>query len=80
MNGTVKAAPAFISASEAYQETELRRRLGVGREAIREARRRGLVPRKIGKRLMYHGQDVLDFIAAAPAAAEPAERPPAAKE
>jgi len=71
-----KRAPGVISAAEAYRGDELMRRLGVGRQALVEMRRRGLTARKIGKRLLFHGQDVLDFISEA----EPAERPSAAKE
>ena len=55
--------PGVIRADEAYTLDELANRLGLGRAAIREARRRGLPIRTVGRRRFILGSDVLAFIA-----------------
>jgi len=54
-----------ISADGMYTLAEIRRRLGLGIYAMREARRQGLPVRKIGRRSYVLGRDVLDYAAGA---------------
>lgn len=50
-----------ISADSMYTLSEIRARLGLGTYALREARRRGLPVRKIGRRSYVLGKDILNF-------------------
>lgn len=52
-----------ISANGMYTLAEIRARLGLGSYALREARRRGLPVRKIGRRSYVLGKDILAFAA-----------------
>ena len=56
-------AAGEISADGMYTLAEIRARLGLGTYALREARRRGLPVRKIGRRSYVLGKDILDFAA-----------------
>ncbi len=55
------AAAGEISADGMYTLSEIRVRLGLGTYALREARRRGLPVRKIGRRCYVLGKDLLDY-------------------
>ncbi|HBO43750.1 MAG TPA: hypothetical protein DD670_07430 [Planctomycetaceae bacterium] len=52
-----------IRSDALYTLDEIRRRLGLGSHAVREARRRGLPVRKIGRKCFVLGRDILDFAA-----------------
>ena len=52
-----------IRADGMYTLAEIRARLGLGPYALREARRRGLPVRKIGRRSYVLGKDILAFAA-----------------
>lgn len=58
-------APApggVISANAAYSLNQVQARLGLGTAALRTARRKGLIVRRIGRRSFVMGRDLLDFI------------------
>ncbi len=66
MSGSQKqpgAVSGEISADGMYTLAEIRARLGLGRYALREARRHGLPVRKIGRRSYVLGKDILAFAA-----------------
>ncbi len=52
-----------IHADGMYTLAEIRARLGLGTYALREARRHGLLVRKIGRRSYVLGKDILAFAA-----------------
>lgn len=56
------ASPGVIRTDESYTLSELRRRLGLNDEALRQARRRGLKARKVGRRKYYLGSEVIAFL------------------
>ncbi|MFZ1933322.1 MAG: hypothetical protein WCB27_01345 [Thermoguttaceae bacterium] len=55
-----------IHADGMYTLAEIRARLGLGTYALRQARRRGLSVRKIGRRSYVLGKDILAFAAGDP--------------
>lgn len=58
-------APApggVISANAAYSLDQVKARLGLGTAALRTARRKGLIVRRVGRRSFVMGRDLLDFI------------------
>ncbi len=56
-------APGTIDGNAAYTIVEARARMGWGVAALRKARERGLLIRRIGKRSFILGTDILSFIA-----------------
>jgi len=60
------AAAGVISCHELYRLPELQKRLGLGKHAIRQARRAGLKIRRVGTRSYVLGKDVLDWIEGQP--------------
>lgn len=54
----------FVSASEIYTAAELQKRLGLGRDALRAARRRGLPVKRLGKISLIAGKDLIEFVSA----------------
>jgi len=60
---TNRQAPGgVISADHAYSLEQVRDRLGLGTAALRTARRKGLIVRRIGRRSFVLGRDLLDFL------------------
>jgi hypothetical protein len=59
-------APGEILAGAAYTLPELRRRLGLGKAALRQARRSGLKIRRVGIRSFVLGSDVLEWLQSQP--------------
>ena len=55
--------PGLIDARQAYRLDEVQARLGFGRHAMTEARRKGLIVRAVGKRRFCLGSDIIAFIA-----------------
>ena len=53
--------PGEIHAHSLYTLDELDSRLGLGKTALREARRQGLKVKLIGRRGYVRGQDLLDW-------------------
>jgi len=51
-----------ISADHAYSLEQVKSRLGLGTAAIRTARRKGLIVRKIGRRSFVMGRDLLQYL------------------
>ncbi len=54
--------PGEITRDAAYTLDELNARLGVGKGALRQARRQGLAVRRIGRRSYVLGKDVIDWL------------------
>jgi hypothetical protein len=50
-----------INADSLYTLDEIRDRLGLGKSALRTARREGLVIKRIGRRAYVHGGDLIDW-------------------
>jgi hypothetical protein len=50
-----------ICAGSIYPIAELEQRLGLGKAALRKARREGLLVRRIGRRSFVFGDDVIDY-------------------
>ncbi len=58
-----QSAPGgVISADAAYSLEQVKFRLGLGTAALRTARRKGLVVRRIGRRSFVMGRDLLEFL------------------
>ena len=53
--------PGEITAAALYTLSEINRRLGLGKKALREARRQGLVVKRIGRRGYVRGADLIDW-------------------
>lgn len=51
-----------ISANGCYTEAEFQRLTGLGKTAIRAARRRGLIVRRVGRNNFILGRDWHDFL------------------
>lgn len=62
MAGKNTAVPGQIDEGSLYTLDEIKRRLGLGDWALRTARRRGLVVRRIGTRGYVLGKDMIEFI------------------
>ena len=60
--------PGTIRTDEVYRLDELKRRLGLNDDALRKARRAGLRARKVGRRKLYIGQEVVEFLRQCPEA------------
>lgn len=64
--GTGATSPAdssgAISSYEIYTLDEIDRRLGLGKTALRTARRRGLQVRRIGRKAFVLGRDLIDYL------------------
>jgi hypothetical protein len=45
-----------------YTLAEIKARLGLGYYSLKEARKKGLITRKIGRRSYVLGKDLLDFV------------------
>ncbi|MCO6454082.1 MAG: hypothetical protein J5I93_02100 [Pirellulaceae bacterium] len=58
-----KPARGIIRRGEVYPLAEVYRRLGVGAATLREARKRGLKIRRIGRNSFVLGDDVCDYLA-----------------
>lgn len=56
------AHPGVISLNSAYRLDEAKRRLGMSEHAMRQARRRGLKVRYVGRRGYLLGRDWLAFL------------------
>jgi len=56
------APGGVISADAAYSLEQLRDRLGLGTAALRTARRKGLIVRRIGRRSFVMGRDLLQYL------------------
>lgn len=59
-------APGEILAGAAYTLPELRRRFGLGKAALRQARSSGLKIRRVGIRSFVLGSDVLEWLQTQP--------------
>lgn len=55
-------SPGRISADELYTLPEIQTRLGLGKRALRTARRRGLTVRRIGRRSYVLGRDLMQYV------------------
>lgn len=51
-----------INQGEIYTLKEIKARLGLGKYALNQARERGLIVRRIGKRVFVTGEDVANFL------------------
>lgn len=51
-----------VSADSLYTLAEIQKRLKLGDHALRQARRRGLKVRRIGRRAYLLGRDIIEFI------------------
>lgn len=51
-----------ISVDHAYSLEQVRDRLGLGTAALRTARRKGLIVRRIGRRSFVMGRDLLQYL------------------
>jgi hypothetical protein len=58
--------PGEIREGSAYRLDELKRRLGLNDDALRKARRKGLRARKVGRRKLYIGSEVIAFLKGCP--------------
>ena len=54
--------PGAIVRGELYTLQELKQRLKLGTHALRQARRQGLLVRKMGRRCYVLGEDVISFV------------------
>ncbi len=54
--------PGVISADCAYDLAQVKNRLGLGPAAIRTARRKGLIVRRIGRKSFVMGRDILTYL------------------
>ena len=54
--------PGVILADAAYSLAQVKERIGLGTAAIRTARRKGLIVRRIGRRTFVMGRDLLAYI------------------
>lgn len=54
--------PGEITGDAVYTLDELNARLGLGKGALRQARRQGLKVRRIGRRSYVMGRDVIDWM------------------
>ena len=54
--------PGVIKADELYTFPEFKKRTGLGQAAIREAKKRGLVVRQIGRNKYVLGADIIEFV------------------
>ena len=59
---TFPDVPGVIVADELYTLQEFQRRMRLGAAATRQARRQGLILRKIGRRKYLLGRDILDWL------------------
>ena len=59
---TATREPGEISADRLYTLQEIENRLGLGRAAMRTARRQGLRVRRIGRRGYVLGRDMIDYV------------------
>ena len=53
--------PGVIDANSLYTLDEVHQRLGLGKAALRTARRQGLVVKRIGRRGYVRGSDLLSW-------------------
>lgn len=60
-----KRTSGVIQAEALYTLPEIKARLGLGRDALRTARGKGLIVRKIGVREFILGRDVMNYVEAA---------------
>jgi len=60
-----------VRADGIYTLVEIEKRLGLGRAALRTARRRGLKVRRAGRRDLILGRDLLNYLGAAPVVETP---------
>lgn len=58
-----RASDGHIVADALYTLAEIESRLGLGVAAMRQARRKGLVVRRIGKRGFVLGRDLIEYVA-----------------
>lgn len=61
-NATAEPAGA-VTRDEVLSLAEFSKRTGMGPAAIRNASRRGLIVRRVGKRSFILGRDFLDYVA-----------------
>ena len=54
--------PGVIRADCAYDLSQVRTRLGLGTAAIRTARRKGLVVRRVGRKSFILGRDIIAYL------------------
>jgi hypothetical protein len=59
---TPPAPGGVISANAAYSLDQVKQRLGLGTAALRTARRKGLLVRRVGSRSFILGRDLLDYL------------------
>lgn len=59
---TATANDGRISSGELYTIEDAMRRLGWGIGALRSARRKGLITKRIGKRTYVSGADIIEFV------------------
>ena len=51
-----------ISANAAYSLDQVKARLGLGTAALRTARRKGLIVRRVGRKSFVLGKDLLNYL------------------
>ena len=59
----ISRAPSTVSVHEVYALDEFKRRTGLDKAAIRQARRKGLKVVKVGRRSFVIGQDFATYLA-----------------
>lgn len=59
---TPPAPGGVISANAAYSLEQVKARLGLGTAALRTARRKGLLVRRVGRRSFVLGKDLLAYL------------------
>ncbi|MDX1945217.1 MAG: hypothetical protein SFU86_07410 [Pirellulaceae bacterium] len=59
-------SPGVIRPEEIYEVRELRRRMGLGDHAYREARAAGLRVRRLGRKIFVLGEDFIAFVKSRP--------------
>lgn len=57
-----KQEPGEIRGDCAYDLQQVKNRLGLGTAAIRTARRKGLIVRKVGRKSFILGADILEYL------------------
>jgi hypothetical protein len=63
---TQPTAPGEIAGNAVYTLRELRQRLGLGKAALRQARKTGLRVRRAGIRSFVLGKDVVEWLESQP--------------
>jgi len=62
MEDSERAPGGVISGDQAYSLSQVKARIGLGTAALRTARRKGLIVRRIGRRSFVMGRDLLQYL------------------